>query len=338
MNKNKWLIFSILSLFFTLFLTACGTNTHKNNPNYDSTNYLSGYHYAQIKIKDYGTIILSLDADSAPATVTNFVNLANEGFYDGLTFHRIINGFMIQGGDPKGNGTGGSTYTIPGEFSLNDYNNPISHVRGTISMARAKAYDSASSQFFIVQEDSIGLDGSYAGFGTVISGMDIVDAICTNIIPEDDNGTILSENQPVITSIKILPTDYFSNDAKEQQQVQPSGEISFTPVPSIENLKLDASLIIDENSNFYLISSTVDLLSISLYEATFTNGLNLQDSPCLALHSNLKANHLVSLQIDASKNDLNLLLVAEETTGALAQFLICYDSTTDSAYLVPIAN
>ncbi len=338
MNKNKWLTFSILSLFFTLFLTACGTKEHENNPNYDSTNYLSGYHYAQIKVEDYGTIILSLDADSAPATVTNFVNLVNEGFYDGLTFHRIINGFMIQGGDPEGNGTGGATYTIPGEFSLNDFNNPISHVRGTISMARAKSYDSASSQFFIVQEDSTALDGSYAGFGTVISGMDIVDAICANAIPEDDNGTILPENQPVITSIKILPKDYFSNDTEEQQQLQPSGEISFTLVPSIENLELDASLTIDENSNFYLISSTVDLLSISLYEVTFTNGLNLQDSPCLALHSNLKANHLVSLQVDASKNDLNLLLVAEETTGALAQFLICYDSTTDSAYLVPIAN
>ena len=337
MNKNKWFTFSILSLFFILFLTACGTKANENNPNYDSTTYLSGYHYAQIKVEDYGTIILSLDANSAPATVTNFVNLVNEGFYDGLTFHRIINGFMIQGGDPKGNGTGGATYTIPGEFSLNDYNNPISHVRGTISMARSKSYDSASSQFFIVHEDSTALDGSYASFGTVISGMDIVDAICTNVIPEDDNGTILPENQPVITSIKILPKDYFSNNT-EQQQIQPSGEINFTLVPSIENFELDASLTIDENSNFYLISSTVDLLSISLYEATFTNGLTLQDSPCLALHSNLKANHLVSLQLDASKSDLNLLLVTEETTGALAQFLICYDSTTDSAYLVPIAN
>ena len=208
MKKKKLFIFSILSLFFTLFLTACGTNAQENNPNYDSSKYLSGYHYAKMEIKDYGTITLCLDADSAPATVTNFVNLVQEGFYNGLTFHRIINGFMIQGGDPNGNGTGGATYTVPGEFSINDYNNPISHTRGTISMARSKKYDSASSQFFIVHEDSTGLDGSYAGFGTVISGMEIVDAICANTITEDDNGTVLTQNQPIITSITILPEDY----------------------------------------------------------------------------------------------------------------------------------
>ena len=216
MKKKKLFIFSILSLFFTLFLTACGTNAQENNPNYDSSKYLSGYHYAKMEIKDYGTITLCLDADSAPATVTNFINLVQEGFYNGLTFHRIINGFMIQGGDPNGNGTGGATYTVPGEFSINDYNNPISHTRGTISMARSKKYDSASSQFFIVHEDSTGLDGSYAGFGTVISGMEIVDAICANTITEDDNGTVLTQNQPVINSITILPADYFSNDAPQE--------------------------------------------------------------------------------------------------------------------------
>ena len=212
MKKKKWFIFSILSLFFTLFLTACETKVQENNPNYDSSNYLSGYHYAKMEIKDYGTIILCLDADSAPATVTNFVNLVQEGFYNGLTFHRIIPSFMIRGGDPNGNGTGGATYTIPGEFSINDYNNPISHTRGTISMARSKKYNSASSQFFIVHEDSTTLDGSYAGFGTVISGMEIVDAICANATIEDDNGTVLAQNQPIITSITILPTDYLPNN------------------------------------------------------------------------------------------------------------------------------
>lgn len=338
MKKKKRNTFSILSLFFMLFLTACNINPNENNPNFDSSNYLSGTHYAQMEIKDYGTIILALDADSAPATVTNFVNLVQEGFYDGLTFHRIINGFMIQGGDPKGNGTGGATYTIPGEFSQNDYHNPISHVRGTISMARAQKYDSASSQFFIVHEDSTRLDGSYAGFGTVISGMEIVDAICTNVIPEDANGTVLPENQPVITSISILPEDYFSNHKLEEQTLQPTGEITFTLVPTTDNLELDASLTIDENGNTFLISSTVDLLSISLYEVDFTNGLKLEDNPCLALHSNLKANHLVALQVNVQENNLNLLLVAEESTGAIAQFLLCHDNSTDSAYLVPIAN
>lgn len=120
-----------------------------------------------------------------PSPFTNFVNLAEEGFYDGLTFHRIISGFMIQGGDPKGNGTGSSDTTIKGEFSENGVENNISHVRGTISMARANDPDSASSQFFIVHEDSTFLDGQYAAFGHVTDGMDVVDAICENTPVQD---------------------------------------------------------------------------------------------------------------------------------------------------------
>ena len=141
---------------------------------------LTGLHHVTIDVQDYGTITLELDADEAPISVTNVVNLAEEGFYDGLTFHRIISGFMIQGGDPKGNGTGGSDTTIKGEFSENGVENNISHVRGTISMARANDPDSASSQFFIVHEDSTFLDGQYAAFGHVTDGMDVVDAICEN--------------------------------------------------------------------------------------------------------------------------------------------------------------
>ena len=139
---------------------------------------LTGLHHVTIDVQDYGTISLELDADTAPISVTNFINLANEGFYDGLTFHRIISGFMIQGGDPNGNGTGGSEKTIKGEFSANGVENDISHVRGVISMARANDPDSGSSQFFIVHEDSTFLDGQYAAFGHVTDGMDVVDAIC----------------------------------------------------------------------------------------------------------------------------------------------------------------
>lgn len=160
-------------------------------------------YYADIEIEGYGTIIVELDQSTAPVTVANFVNLAQEGFYDGLTFHRIIEGFMIQGGDPNGNGTGGSEQNIVGEFSSNGYENNISHTRGTISMARSSAYDSASSQFFIMHEDTTSLDGDYAAFGYVIEGMDIVDAICTDAEPTDSNGTISAEEQPVITSITI---------------------------------------------------------------------------------------------------------------------------------------
>lgn len=165
---------------------------------------LTGKINAEIDVKDYGVIKLELDADAAPITVTNFVNLAKSGFYDGLTFHRIISGFMIQGGDPLGNGTGGSENTIKGEFSNNGVENSISHVRGTISMARSMDNDSASSQFFIVHEDSTFLDGDYAAFGKVTEGIEVVDAICEAVSVEDDNGTVLAENQPVINSIKII--------------------------------------------------------------------------------------------------------------------------------------
>lgn len=169
----------------------------------DDTKQLSGKHHVVIKVKKYGNIKVELDADTAPISVTNFVNLAKKGFYDGLTFHRIIDGFMIQGGDPSGDGTGGSDETIKGEFSDNGVENNIYHVRGTISMARSSENDSASSQFFIVQSDSTYLDGQYAGFGTVTSGMDIVDKICKDTPVTDSNGTVEKENQPVIEKITV---------------------------------------------------------------------------------------------------------------------------------------
>ena len=163
-----------------------------------------GTHHAEITIKDMGTITVELDGDAAPITVQNFMDLAGSGFYDGLTLHRIINGFMMQGGDPNGDGTGGSDQNIKGEFAENGVENDLSHTRGAISMARAQDMDSASSQFFIVHQDSTYLDGQYACFGYVTEGMDIVDEICENTPVEDGNGTVLPENQPVIESIVIV--------------------------------------------------------------------------------------------------------------------------------------
>lgn len=160
-------------------------------------------YYADIDIKDHGTITVKLDQASAPITCANFVELANSGFYDGLTLHRIIEGFMMQGGDPLGTGMGGSDNNIVGEFTSNGHYNPISHTRGTISMARSMANDSASSQFFIVHQDSTFLDGEYAGFGTVTEGIEIVDKICTEAKPSDNNGSIPADEQPVINSITI---------------------------------------------------------------------------------------------------------------------------------------
>lgn len=164
----------------------------------------SGKHHVAITVRDYGTITVELDADAAPITVQNFLDLAGSGFYDGLTFHRIMEGFMIQGGDPEGTGMGGSDKTIKGEFSANGVENPLSHTRGAISMARSSAMDSASSQFFIVQKDSTFLDGQYACFGYVTNGMDVVDAIAADAQPTDDNGTIPADQQPVIESVKVL--------------------------------------------------------------------------------------------------------------------------------------
>ncbi len=163
-----------------------------------------GLHHVTITVKDYGTIELELDAEAAPITVQNFLDLAGQGFYDGLTFHRIISGFMIQGGDPLGNGTGGSDKEIVGEFSENGYENNISHKRGVISMARSMDPNSASSQFFIVHADADFLDGQYAGFGHVTSGMEVVDKICEDARPIDNNGTIPKDKQPVIESVKVI--------------------------------------------------------------------------------------------------------------------------------------
>lgn len=194
-------------------LTGCGSkaNDKPDTANAEDTTdaeadheLLSGLHHVEIEVQDYGTIALELDADTAPISVTNFVDLAKDGFYDGLTFHRIIDGFMIQGGDPLGNGTGGSEANIKGEFSDNGVKNDISHVRGVISMARAMDPDSASSQFFIVHEDSTFLDGQYAAFGHVTEGMEIVDQICADTPVQDNNGTVSAADQPVITAITVI--------------------------------------------------------------------------------------------------------------------------------------
>lgn len=163
-----------------------------------------------IKVKNYGDIVLKLDYTYAKNTSANFVSLARSGFYDGLTFHRVIKGFMIQGGDPKGNGTGGPGYCIKGEFKNNGVENPLSHKRGVISMARAMNKDSAGSQFFIMHKDGDFLDGDYAAFGEVVSGIEVVDKIAkVRTTPSDrpyDNVTIekiIVEDEPEIEVIKL---------------------------------------------------------------------------------------------------------------------------------------
>lgn len=216
MNKKNLIIISCIIISVVLICIGISIFKKKNiskvNENLENNleekreennMYDSGIHHVTIKVKDYGEIKLELDANTAPITVSNFAKLVNEGFYDGLTFHRIISGFMIQGGDPLGNGTGGSNEEIKGEFAINGVKNDISHKRGVISMARANDYNSASSQFFIVHEDSTFLDGKYAGFGKVTEGMEIVDKICEDVQVEDNNGTVLKKNQPIIEKIVL---------------------------------------------------------------------------------------------------------------------------------------
>lgn len=217
-KKKAWIVISAVAVFLVAVIVVFVITSNKSNGSAGATNdsasasnvsatigesQAKGTHHAEINIKDYGVIKVELNGDVAPITVANFINLANSHFYDGLTFHRIIDGFMMQGGDPLGNGTGGSENTIKGEFSQNGVENNLSHTRGAISMARSTDMDSASSQFFIVQSDSTYLDGQYACFGYVTDGMDIVDGICKNAVTTDSNGSVSAENQPVINSITI---------------------------------------------------------------------------------------------------------------------------------------
>ena len=199
-----------LLLVFTLALSLCACGGEaapapaaESAPPAATAEESGGLRHAEITIRDYGTVKLELDASAAPITVANFCKLAQAGFYDGLTFHRIMDGFMIQGGDPTGTGMGGAEEKITGEFAQNGVDNPISHVKGVISMARAKDPNSASSQFFITVADATFLDGSYAAFGYVTEGMEVVEKIAADARPVDNNGTIPPGQQPVIESVVI---------------------------------------------------------------------------------------------------------------------------------------
>ncbi len=189
-------IFRSFFILFSIFLlTGCSNNEQAITDNPIVT----------MEIENYGTIKIELYPEYAPNTVANFVSLIESGFYDGLTFHRLVPGFVLQGGDPDGNGTGGPGYTIDGEFEANGYNkNTLLHDKGVISMARSSDYDSAGSQFFIVLDDSAkrSLDGLYAGFGRVIEGMDIIEEIAeTEEVANDTTGAL--EENITITSVTV---------------------------------------------------------------------------------------------------------------------------------------
>ena len=235
MKKFISLILSIVFIFSSLFiLSACGDDDEDSGEKmgtgaceYLETRDISGrdIKYVEMCVEGYGRLVILLDATTAPVTVANFISLVEDGFYDGLTFHRIIEGFMIQGGDPKGNGTGGSANTIKGEFSSNGHDNDISHKYGVISMARSGGdesnnygYDSGSCQFFICNDDATSLDGEYAAFGYVVEGMSVVDDITKGTLESLQkfygdqylywlyyaNGAVDASLQPKIKYIKVL--------------------------------------------------------------------------------------------------------------------------------------
>lgn len=195
----KKFISLVLCAVMLLSFSACSDKENDGAGAYGETVMI------EMEIEKFGTIKLELYPEVAPITVENFVNLAKDGFYDGLTFHRVYPGFMIQGGDPEGTGMGGSANTIKGEFSSNGVQNTLSHERGVISMARSNSPDSASSQFFICHQDADFLDGNYAAFGKVVEGIEVVDAIteieCTY------NGEAVNTKPvepPVIKAVRVI--------------------------------------------------------------------------------------------------------------------------------------
>ena len=242
MHIKKWIALFLCLVMGVFALTACGnTATNDNNTDdsgstvtaasssesgkstgsssssssssgslsesvkeFSTDELLSGKHHVEMDIEDHGTVVLELDADQAPVSVTNFIDLAKQGFYDGLTFHRIINTQFVQGGDPLGNGTGGPGYRIKGEFAANGVNNTLSHTRGAISMARTSDYNGGGCQFFIMDSDYTAFDGQYACFGYVTDGMDYIDEICNLTEMQDSNGTIAPDDQPVIAEIRVI--------------------------------------------------------------------------------------------------------------------------------------
>lgn len=227
MRRFISLFLALILICTALFsLTSCGEKMGKGACEYLESRDVSGrdIHYVEMCVKGYGKLVILLDATTAPITVNNFLSLVEDGFYDGLTFHRIIKDFMIQGGDPSADGTGGSENEIKGEFSSNGHENDISHKYGVISMARSNKPDSASSQFFICNADaSDSLDGSYAAFGYVVEGMSVIDEITEKVFPKTAYADYYNnyEFDLQYKTYKHYVWQYLGNGALENKADQP---------------------------------------------------------------------------------------------------------------------
>ena len=233
---KKILCFSLVLILLCGCLVACGEKD-ENLQLVDLADHETDY--VLIQVKDHGSIVVALYPETAPITVANFKKLVSDGFYDGLIFHRVIKDFMIQGGDPKGNGTGGAKEEITGEFSANGIENNLSHKRGVISMARSNDPNSASSQFFICHADSLHLDGNYAAFGKVIYGMETVDSIA--------NVKTSSLNNKPYTDVVISSIRFVTLKGEE-----PARESLEAPAPK-EDLNLKRVTIVEEETNYVIL-------------------------------------------------------------------------------------
>lgn len=202
-TAKPFLLLTVAGLLFACTFVSCGKKAQYVT--------LTVQYVDSEGTEQTGDIVIQLRPDVAPITVENFESLVSSGFYDGLTFHRVYSGFMIQGGDPDGNGTGGSGKTIKGEFSANGVNNTLSHKRGVVSMARSSSYNSASSQFFICHADSTFLDGNYAAFGEVVSGMDVVDGIAGTAVVSNGSEVSKPVTAPVIVKATLSATAEIRN-------------------------------------------------------------------------------------------------------------------------------
>lgn len=230
-----WAIFLAVLLLCPLCVAAEETDDHPS---------------VCITVQGYGDVYAELYPEYAPITVENFLKLVDQHFYDGLTFHRIIYGFMIQGGDPLGNGTGGSPDKIKGEFSANGVENPLNHERGILSMARSQNMDSASSQFFIMHDEAPHLDGSYAAFGQVKAGMWIVDRICQETPVQDNNGTVAKEDQPVIESIRRANGQEIREAYEQEKKNGAGGSVFNDPVTPLSFRVPDGWNLIENGPNY----------------------------------------------------------------------------------------
>ena len=216
--KNKGFLIGGIVLVAVLILVAVFMPTDKEEKKENKKEELLGIDYSKeghelsmdkydttnpvvaMEIKDYGTIVIELYPDIAPNTVNNFISLVRKGFYDNNTFHRLMTGFVLQGGDPTGTGTGGPGYSIKGEFNNNDFTNDLKHEKGVVSMARSNNYDSGGSQFFIMLGTAEHLDGNYAAFGRVIDGMDLVERIEKEETVSDTSSGKLAKNLILVKS------------------------------------------------------------------------------------------------------------------------------------------